>query len=106
MRGGRKICSKTDGIGKMMSCIYSTLDVQFAFCITSLNFAILDKNYKDPQCYILYCFIHVVFWKRQNCRKRKYIRAFQEMGEREYFYAKGHQNVICRVMGLSHYITV
>ena len=61
MRVERKFWSKTDDVGKMMSWMYSSLEVQFAFCLTSLKFASLDKNYKHPKYYILYCFIHVAF---------------------------------------------
>ena len=69
--------------------MYSILEVQFTFCLTSLKFASLDKNYKHPKYYILYCLIHVAFWKRQNCRKRKYIRGFQGLGESDYIYVWG-----------------
>ena len=71
------------------------------FCLTSLNFASLDKNYKHPKYYILYCFIHVAFWKRQNCRKKKYIRGLQGIGESDYIYVRWAWNEICRVWGLS-----
>ena len=101
MRVERKIWSKTDGVGKMMSWMYSILEVQFAFCLTSLKFASLDKNYKHPKYHILYCFIHVAFWKRQKCKKRKYIRGFQGVGESNYIYARWAHNEICRVWGLS-----
>ena len=101
MRVERKLLTKTDGVDKMMFWMYSILEVQFTFCLTSLKFASLDKNYKHPKYYILYCLIHVAFWKRQNCRKRKYIRGFQGLGESDYINARWARNEICRVWGLS-----
>ena len=48
---------------------------------TYMYFAMWKKS--TPNVYILYNFIHITFWRRQNYRSRKQIRGCPQLGERE-----------------------